>query len=126
MATPASLRPPPKAPELGAFPLDHLRECRPEIRAYYTCLEASEYLAPKCRDQVRAYLQCRMEKGLMVHQDISKFGLPETVFVPNRHLQNASSLEQKMTGASSVPVVVDAKYSIIIDDGYEVSKKGEN
>ena len=122
MALPPSKRPPPKAPELGAFPLDHLRECRPEIQRYFKCLEAAEFLAPKCRDEVREYLHCRMGKGLMITQDISKFGLPSTDFVETRHVQKAIALEQRKTGIAAVPVVGENRFYSAFDDGYEAPK----
>eukprot|EP00759_Apiculatamorpha_spiralis_P032410 PhF_6_TR33841/c0_g1_i2/m.49633/K18183/COX19; cytochrome c oxidase assembly protein subunit 19 len=126
MAMPPPKRPPPKAPELGAFPVDHLRECKPEIAKYYRCLEQHEYLAPKCRDDVREYLKCRMDKGLMAQQDIDKFGLPKTTFVETRVVQKTADNEAAKTGVSQVGAVLKKNYWAEmndINDGYEAVKK---
>ena len=119
MSTPAPNRPSPKAPELGAFPLDHLRECKSEIAEYYRCLEAEEFLAPKCREFVTKYLTCRMERGLMAKQDMKKFGIPKTNFVETRAEQKTALSTSHRTGVTHVPVGVN-NYNLQGNDGYEV------
>ena len=112
--------PQPKAPELGAFPLDHFRECSDKIKEYFTCLERENHLAPKCRDETRNYLECRMEKGLMVKQDVKKFGLPQTSFVETRSDMKRAIREAKSQGIVEFISVVEKIDQFTGADGYEL------
>eukprot|EP01013_Petalomonas_cantuscygni_P038663 TRINITY_DN69873_c0_g1_i1.p1 TRINITY_DN69873_c0_g1~~TRINITY_DN69873_c0_g1_i1.p1 ORF type:complete len:115 (+),score=4.69 TRINITY_DN69873_c0_g1_i1:104-448(+) len=70
-----------KAPPLkGSFPLDHLQECRAETDQFMACLERNGHMAAKCRDETKAYIQCRMDKGLMMTEPMSNFGIPNEPF----------------------------------------------
>jgi cytochrome c oxidase assembly protein subunit 19 len=126
MAQPAK-RPQPKAPELGAFPLDHFRECKHEVQEYYKCLEQNDRITPMCRDQVRAYLECRMDRGLMNKMDVEKFGIPKTDFVPARMHKDDTIRDAVRGGGAAqwVPATWEAKFKnkeLERDDGYEVDK----
>lgn len=116
-----------KAPDLGAFPLDHFRECKTEIEHYYVCLKANEYMAPMCRDEVREYLECRMERGLMKKADVRGFGLPETEFVPTKQHRvdlKEQWLRQKMNQVTAVWEENYKRADLHIPDGYERDKNG--
>jgi cytochrome c oxidase assembly protein subunit 19 len=112
----------PRPPDLGAFPLDHFRECKSEIGEYYKCLKSHDYLAPLCRDETRMYLQCRMDKGLMTPADVDGFGIPKTDFVPTRQHKidlKERWLKQKM---NQVTVVWENNYKrddLSVPDGFE-------
>ncbi|CAD2217602.1 hypothetical protein AGDE_06413 [Angomonas deanei] len=113
-----------KAPDLGAFPLDHYRECKAQIAAYYKCLEEHNFLTPMCRDDVRRYLSCRMEKGLMKENDFESFNLPNTKFVPTRqHKEDLKEqwLKQKMNQVTAVWEENYKRENLTVPDGYEVS-----
>nr|CCC94575.1 conserved hypothetical protein [Trypanosoma congolense IL3000] len=116
-----------KAPDLGAFPLDHYRECKSQIEEYYMCLKKNDYVTPMCRDFVRDYLQCRMDRGLMKSADIEGFGIPNTEFVPTKQHRTdirQQWLRQKM---NQVTVVWESyrRDDLNVPDGYE-REKGEN
>ncbi|KAF8292796.1 putative CHCH domain containing protein [Trypanosoma cruzi] len=116
-----------KAPDLGAFPLDHYSECKSQVEAYYRCLKSNEYVTPLCRDQMREYLQCRMDRGLMKPADLDGFGIPKTEFVPTRQHRidlKQQWLRQKM---NQVTVVWEENYrrdDLQVPDGYEREKGG--
>lgn len=127
MAQPVK-RPQPKAPELGAFPLDHFRECKDEVQEYYRCLEANERVTPRCRENVKAYLQCRMDRGLMNPVDLKKFGIPDTEFVPAKiHKKNTQNDAMRAGGGAVWSAASwEANYKnqeLARDDGYEVDRK---
>ncbi|CUG90742.1 Hypothetical protein, putative [Bodo saltans] len=112
----------PRPPDLGAFPLDHFRECKSEIEGYYTCMKAHEYMAPLCRDETRIYLKCRMERGLMTPADVNGFGIPTTEFVPTR--QHKIDLKQRFTKQKmdQVAPVWENNYKrddLAVPDGFE-------
>ena len=111
--------PSPKAPELGAFPLDHFRECSNRIREYFNCLEKGNHLAPRCREEIQNYLACRMEKGLMVDQDIKKFGIPSTEFVETRTAMKSAVDQAKLRGVLEVVQVAKNIGDYHESDGYE-------
>lgn len=69
----------PKAPEKGAFPLDHYAECRNTYKAYMNCLKSNANDAGSCRLLAKEYLQCRMDRGLMEPvDDWEDLGLPNS------------------------------------------------
>ena len=120
----------PMAPKLGSFPLDHFRECKPEVAAYYKCLEAEKMMPALCRDETRTYIQCRMDKGLMDKQDIDAFGIPRTEFVPSKHhkqtLENAA-LRVNKGSPEMITAVWAAKYKdqdLLAEDGFERREDG--
>ena len=127
MAAPPTSRLAAKGPELGSFPLDHFRECKTEVEAYYKCLEQHDLVAPMCRDLVREYLRCRMDRGLMTKADVANFGLPETDFVPTRmHKQDAYRDANRGTGLSTMLGPLWEQHfkseELKKDDGYEAVK----
>ena len=64
----------PLAPEKGVFPLDHFGECKLVMRRYLKCLDTHGDDAGRCRDVSKQYLECRMERELMVKQDLAELG----------------------------------------------------
>ena len=125
MANPSPKAPTPKAPQFGAFPLDHFRECKDEIVSYYTCLRDNDYLTPACRDPIRVYLQCRMDRGLMNPGDIEKFGIPQSEFVLTR--QHRSDMKNEIRKMKLNQVETQWKGltrdDLGVDDGYEKPKE---
>lgn len=126
MAQPAK-RPTPKGPELGSFPLDHFRECKTEVEDYYKCLEANNHVTPLCREHVLKYLNCRMDRGLMNKMDVTKFGIPDSNFVPTRTHKEDTQRDALRAGGTAVQVqaVWESKFKnpeLQRDDGFEVDK----
>lgn len=66
---------PPRAPEKGSFPLDHLGECNSLAEMYTACLREHDGVTTACKAIARQYLQCRMETGLMAQEDLSALGM---------------------------------------------------
>ncbi|XP_066361890.1 uncharacterized protein [Miscanthus floridulus] len=64
----------PIPPEKCVFPLDHLHECDLEKKDYLSCLKSTGFQSEKCRLFSKKYLECRMERNLMVKQDMSELG----------------------------------------------------
>lgn len=117
-----------KAPDLGAFPLDHYRECKKEIEGYYHCLKDNNYIAPLCRDGMRTYLTCRMERGLMKQNDLESFNIPETDFVLTRqHREDLRErwIREKKNQSSAEWKEAYVKEDIHIPDGFEQPKESK-
>ncbi|KAF0852717.1 mitochondrial CIV assembly protein Cox19 [Andalucia godoyi] len=72
---------PPRPPEKGSFPLDHLGECKVLVDRVLACMRKHEQQSRFCRLEFRDYLQCRMDKGLMQKEDFSKLDLDD----PNKY-----------------------------------------
>ena len=66
-----------KAPEKGSFPLDHFAECTELFRTYMTCLKQCDGDNRACKEPQKLYLVCRMEKGLMLPDELSRIGFDE-------------------------------------------------
>ncbi|XP_076025817.1 cytochrome c oxidase assembly protein COX19 [Genypterus blacodes] len=64
----------PRAPEKGAFPLDHFGECKTFKETFMRCLRDNSYDSSQCRLQSRGYLECRMEHQLMAKEPLEKLG----------------------------------------------------
>ena len=64
-----------KAPDRGSFPLDHHSECKPEVQAFLKCLQSSGSEHVRCKQLSKAYLQCRMDKDLMMRENLDDLGL---------------------------------------------------
>ncbi|EIE19245.1 hypothetical protein COCSUDRAFT_83593, partial [Coccomyxa subellipsoidea C-169] len=64
----------PKPPDKGVFPLDHFGECKQIKEEYMQCLHHNGSQAEQCRALAKSYLECRMERNLMVKQDLSELG----------------------------------------------------
>lgn len=68
----------PAPPERGSFPLDHDSECSTIMKDYLTCLKLVHGTnAHGCRLLAKSYLKCRMDHGLMDHDEWKNLGLPE-------------------------------------------------
>jgi cytochrome c oxidase assembly protein subunit 19 len=61
-----------KPPERGVFALDHDGECKPLMEKYLACLRGKQNLHFECRELSKLYLSCRMDKGLMAEENLSK------------------------------------------------------
>jgi len=68
---------PPRSPDKGSFPLDHDAECKELMSKYKLCLKENQNLTSKCRLETKNYLSCRMEKDLMMKEDLKKLGFSE-------------------------------------------------
>jgi cytochrome c oxidase assembly protein subunit 19 len=68
---------PPRPPEKGSFPLDHLGECKNVVERVLQCMRDHKQEARFCRQEFRDYLQCRMERGLMQKEEWDKLGLDD-------------------------------------------------
>ncbi|XP_046912972.2 cytochrome c oxidase assembly protein COX19 [Dermatophagoides farinae] len=65
----------PKPPAKGSFPLDHYGECKHLMKQYTECLrETGSKVTTKCQSIAREYLECRMDKDLMVKEDLKYLG----------------------------------------------------
>lgn len=62
------------APEKGAFPLDHFKECSDIISSYMSCLSKHELMPKRCQKLQVDYLNCRMENGLMKKEALEDLG----------------------------------------------------
>uniref|UniRef100_A0A670YDX7 Cytochrome c oxidase assembly protein COX19 n=2 Tax=Pseudonaja textilis TaxID=8673 RepID=A0A670YDX7_PSETE len=54
----------PRAPDKGAFPLDHFGECTLFKEKFMKCLQANNFENGLCRLESKEYLECRMERKL--------------------------------------------------------------
>ncbi|OLL23808.1 Cytochrome c oxidase assembly protein COX19 [Neolecta irregularis DAH-3] len=64
----------PSPPARGSFPLDHGGECKDSMTDYIRCLKIHQGANPPCRHLAQLYLQCRMDKGLMVPDEMRNLG----------------------------------------------------
>mmetsp|Transcript_30837 Transcript_30837/g.37827 ORF Transcript_30837/g.37827 Transcript_30837/m.37827 type:complete len:106 (+) Transcript_30837:463-780(+) len=62
-------------PMKGVFPLDHLKECRLTELRYLGCLKKFNGESYYCTHLVEDYLKCRMDKSLMLKQDMTHMGI---------------------------------------------------
>ncbi|TPX40767.1 hypothetical protein SeMB42_g02878 [Synchytrium endobioticum] len=67
----------PSAPERGSFPLDLDGECKSAAKDFMNCIKQAQGKHSLCRDLSRAYLQCRMDHGLMVRDDMKNLGFQD-------------------------------------------------
>ena len=65
-------------PERGVFPLDHDAECKDIMKIFLDCIKSNKGDHFNCKNQSQAYLQCRMDHGLMVKDDLNHLGFGET------------------------------------------------
>lgn len=63
-----------RPPEKGAFPLDHLGECRDFMKKYVICLAHNDNEQSKCRQHAKDYFECRMQNELMAREDWDRLG----------------------------------------------------
>ncbi|CAG8672947.1 4119_t:CDS:2 [Scutellospora calospora] len=61
-------------PDRGSFPLDHEGECKQLVKDYLQCLKDNLGNNGICRHLSKAYLKCRMDKGLMVPDEMKNLG----------------------------------------------------
>ncbi|KAL8175411.1 UNVERIFIED_CONTAM: hypothetical protein K2H54_023742 [Gekko kuhli] len=55
----------PKPPDKGAFPLDHLGECKAFKEKYMKCLRENGFENSLCRQESKEYLECRMDRRVL-------------------------------------------------------------
>ncbi|XP_070618027.1 cytochrome c oxidase assembly protein COX19-like [Erythrolamprus reginae] len=67
----------PKAPDKGAFPLDHFGECTLFKEKFMKCLRANNFENGLCRQESKEYLECRMERQLMAKEPLEKLGFKD-------------------------------------------------
>ncbi|XP_023700207.1 cytochrome c oxidase assembly protein COX19 [Paramormyrops kingsleyae] len=67
----------PRPPDKGAFPLDHLGECKKFKEVFMECLKDNRYDSSMCRMQSKNYLECRMERQLMAKEPLEKLGFKD-------------------------------------------------
>jgi len=65
--------------------LDHDGECKQFMKAYLQCIKLSKGNNGACRLESKHYLECRMDKGLMVRDDMANLGLGD---VPDSNSTN--------------------------------------
>ncbi|KAI8614279.1 cytochrome c oxidase assembly protein COX19 [Chytriomyces sp. MP71] len=83
-------------PERGAFPLDIAALCKLPMESYMECMKAQprgEHGA--CRDLSKAYLECRMNTGLMVKDDLNNIGFTSVANLEKEDPINNHKLENK-------------------------------
>jgi cytochrome c oxidase assembly protein subunit 19 len=86
----------PVPPEKGAFPLDHFAECTPKFWEYMHCINDSKYNnTPECRVASMNYLNCRMEKGLMAKEDLTKLGFSDLLKQQQEKIECVSCTQQQ-------------------------------
>ncbi|XP_068610813.1 cytochrome c oxidase assembly protein COX19 [Brachionichthys hirsutus] len=74
----------PRAPDKGAFPLDHFGECKAFKDIFMTCLRDNKCDNSKCRLQSKKYLECRMDHQLMTKEPLEKLGFKDLMDPPPR------------------------------------------
>ncbi|XP_058013874.1 cytochrome c oxidase assembly protein COX19 [Pituophis catenifer annectens] len=67
----------PRAPDKGAFPLDHFGECTLFKEKFMKCLQANNFENGLCRQESKEYLECRMERELMAKEPLEKLGFKD-------------------------------------------------
>ncbi|XP_031552344.1 cytochrome c oxidase assembly protein COX19-like [Actinia tenebrosa] len=78
-----------KPPDKGSFPLDHDGECKEFMMKYMTCLKRNSGDNHKCRQDSKDYLECRMQRELMVVEDLSKLGFKDLKFNTQKNQKEA-------------------------------------
>ncbi|XP_062382139.1 cytochrome c oxidase assembly protein COX19 [Sardina pilchardus] len=73
----------PRAPDKGAFPLDHFGECKAFKEIFMRCLQNNRHDNSKCRLQSKDYLECRMENQLMAKEPLEKLGFKDLMDQPS-------------------------------------------
>eukprot|EP00026_Physarum_polycephalum_P021888 Phypoly_transcript_25489.p1 GENE.Phypoly_transcript_25489~~Phypoly_transcript_25489.p1 ORF type:complete len:112 (+),score=17.24 Phypoly_transcript_25489:24-338(+) len=81
----------PSPPEKGSFPLDHKRECWDVMSKYLECLKDKEGDSIQCKPQAKDYLSCRIDKGLMLKEDLDALGFYDPT--PNVVYEKAKPVE---------------------------------
>ncbi|XP_075889953.1 cytochrome c oxidase assembly protein COX19 [Nelusetta ayraudi] len=72
----------PRAPDKGAFPLDHFGDCKAFKEVFMKCLRDNSFDNSQCRLQSKEYLECRMEHQLMTREPLEKLGFRDLVDPP--------------------------------------------
>ena len=83
-----AVRGPARPPAKGSFPLDREHQCSAEQQRYLRCLTQRQqqqqqqvfevYDHLPCRVHAKAFLQCRMDANLMLREEMSILGFPES------------------------------------------------
>ncbi|XP_068161980.1 cytochrome c oxidase assembly protein COX19 [Antennarius striatus] len=82
----------PRAPDKGAFPLDHFGECKAFKEIFMTCLKNNSFNSSKCRLQSKEYLECRMQHQLMTQEPLEKLGFKDLMDPPPRPAEENAKL----------------------------------
>ncbi|XP_033988741.1 cytochrome c oxidase assembly protein COX19 [Trematomus bernacchii] len=72
----------PRAPDKGAFPIDHFGECKIFKETFMKYLRDNSFDNSKCRLQSKDYLECRMENQLMAKEPMEKLGFKDLIDPP--------------------------------------------
>nr|XP_020441774.1 cytochrome c oxidase assembly protein COX19 [Monopterus albus] len=80
----------PRPPDKGAFPLDHLGECKAFKEVFMKCLRDNSFDNSKCRLQSKDYLECRMDHQLMAREPLDKLGFKELMDRPPSQAEKES------------------------------------
>ncbi|KAM6898447.1 cytochrome c oxidase assembly protein COX19 [Lycodopsis pacificus] len=72
----------PRAPDKGAFPLDHFGECKAFKETFMKCLRNNNFDNSLCRLQSKDYLECRMDNQLMAKEPLTKLGFKDMMDPP--------------------------------------------
>ncbi|XP_078134944.1 cytochrome c oxidase assembly protein COX19 [Sander vitreus] len=72
----------PRAPDKGAFPLDHFGECKAFKERFMKCLKDNSFDNSKCRLQSKDYLECRMDNQLMAKEPLARLGFKDLMDPP--------------------------------------------
>ncbi|XP_055032189.1 cytochrome c oxidase assembly protein COX19 [Misgurnus anguillicaudatus] len=72
----------PRAPDKGAFPLDHFGECKTFKETYMRCLKNNHFDNSQCRIESKEYLECRMDRQLMAKEPLEKLGFKDLLDEP--------------------------------------------
>uniref|UniRef100_A0A7S1CGD2 CHCH domain-containing protein n=1 Tax=Bicosoecida sp. CB-2014 TaxID=1486930 RepID=A0A7S1CGD2_9STRA len=91
----------PTAPLKGVFPLDHDGECKPVMKRYLDCIRDHRSAHALCNDLSKAYLACRMDRGLMQHEDLRDIGFDDASTTSARRSFRADGSEGAASSAAS-------------------------
>ncbi|KAF8542066.1 hypothetical protein BDD12DRAFT_877169 [Trichophaea hybrida] len=70
----------PTPPQRGSFPLDHDGECKPVMVEYLACLKRVKGTNDQtCRLIAKEYLKCRMDRQLMVKDEMANLGFQDEI-----------------------------------------------
>ncbi|XP_012688880.1 cytochrome c oxidase assembly protein COX19 [Clupea harengus] len=84
----------PRAPDKGAFPLDHFGECKAFKDTFMHCLRVNSFDNSKCRLQSKDYLECRMDNQLMAREPLEKLGFKDIMDEPSSEKPESKSSGQ--------------------------------
>jgi len=100
-------------PEKGSFPLDHFHECKSIHWNYLKCLKENKNDSFACREVSKDYLQCRMEKNLMVKEDLGNLGFNDTS--PEEEARRKASVQERESARTCRTSKEDEGFTVIKD-----------